>query len=402
MTAGGDVPAVLLGGATNALSVARGLGAIGVHVYALGEGGAPVQHSRYCREFTAIRDSSPQTAMFEWLVQCAPSGAVVIPCEDDGLELILRRRGELAAAGLRPARANDVVGIDLLDKERTYEIARASGVGAPRTVTIRGEEDIARALDEVDMPCALKPLHIHEFAKHFRRKVILVRSESDLRRAVARTSALGLEMLVTEIIQGPEDQYWSYYTYVAGDGTPLVDFTKQKIRQYPVGFGGATYHVTRWNPLVAAAGKRFVNGSGVRGVACVEFKLDPRDGEPKIMECNARVTAANELMRSAGIDLGVMAYQDAAGLPLTRYGGFREGVRLWYPLQDCLAFRHMRRNRQISTSQWLMSLAHRQRFPVFSLDDPAPALHGLRTFPKRAFRLVARSSDQSSDPSAEF
>src|SRR6476660_6086417 len=112
-------------------------------------------------------------------------------------------------------------------------------------------------------------------------------------------------------------------------------------------------------------------------MACGEFKIDPRDGEPKIMECNARVTAANELVRAAGIDLGIIAYQDAADLPITSFPGFRDGVRLWYPVQDVLAFRDLRRRGEITFQGWVASLAHKQRFPVFSAGDPLPAVRGL-------------------------
>ena len=44
--------------------------------------------------------------------------------------------------------------------------------------------------------------------------------------------------------------------------------------------------------------------AGLRGVANVEFKRDPRDGRLKLIECNARFTAANGLLTASGIDLG--------------------------------------------------------------------------------------------------
>lgn len=395
-------PAVVLGGLTNALSVARGLGGMGVDVHAVGSSDAPVRWSRHCARFTEISGPDVQSRLLEWLLHEAPQGAVLIPCEDDALELLASRADQLADAGLLPAPVSAEAIIALLDKERTYEIARSAGVGAPKTITLDSGSDLEGAMREIGVPCALKPLHIHEFARHFRRKVILVRTEADLRAAYRRTSELGLQMLLTEIISGPEDRYWSYYTYVDAHGSLLVDFTKQKIRQYPVGFGGATYHVTRWNDRVAESGKRFVRASGVRGVACVEFKLDERDGTPKIMECNARVTAANELVRAAGVDLGAMLYQDAAGLPITRYDGFREGVRLWYPLQDAMAFAGLRKAGEMTPSEWLRGLAHRQHFPVFNATDPGPALRSLVRFPGRVASRLRRPPEASSDPSASL
>lgn len=395
-------PALLLGGLTNALSVARGLGRIGVRVEAVGSEHSPVRASRYCRRFTAMQPSEMSTCLYDWLLSEGPKGAVLIPCEDEAMELLARRADDLAWAGFRLVRSNPEVGLALLDKALTYEIAREAGVGAPRTVTVAEPADFDRALDLISLPCALKPLHIHEFARHFRRKVIVVQTEQELRAAHARTAALGLQMLVTEIIPGPEDSYWSYYTYVDGRGGKRHEFTKQKIRQYPVGFGGATYHVAQRNAAVLDAGRRFVDGAGVRGIACVEFKLDARDGQLKIMECNARVTAANEMMRVAGLDLGQAAYRDAVGLTFAEDAGFREGTRLWYPAQDLLAFRAMREAGQITVWGWLRSLAHRPRFPVFSLSDPMPTLSALPRIPGRILARSRRDAETTSSPYAAF
>jgi len=396
-------PAVILGGLTNALSVARDLGSRGIPVHAVGDADAVVQRSRYCTRFYRVRTGALQPQYRGLLRDVLPRGAVVIPADDDALELIAGSRGEFVGWGFHPLPADDRVVLDLLDKERTYEIARAAGVGAPRTITLRGEGDLDDALREVGLPCALKPLRIHEFARAFRRKVFLIRDAETLRRAFAQTSELGLEMLLTEIVPGGEDRYWSYYTYIDESGRPVTNFTKQKLRQHPIGFGGATYHVTAWDPEVADAGLRFLAGAGARGIACVEFKRDIRTNEPRLIECNSRVTAANELMRLAGIDLAGIAYASTLGLPVPEDRGFTDGVRLWYPLQDVLAFRGARARGELTMTGWLTSLAHRQSFPTLSLRDPLPGLVEAAKVPRRAQAILRRNGaggTQSSSPDA--
>jgi D-aspartate ligase len=396
-------PAVLLGGRTNALSVARDLGLRGIPVHAVGDGDAVVAHSRHCTRFHRLRDGERQPQYRGLLRDVLPRGAVVIPCDDDALELIARSRDEFVGWGFHPVPADDRVVLDLLDKERTYEIARAAGVGAPRTVTLRSHDDLDDALKEVGLPCALKPLRIHEFSRAFRRKVFLIRDADTLRRAFAQTSELGLEMLLTEIVPGGEDRYCSYYTFIDGSGSPLTHFTKRKLRQHPIGFGGATYHVTAWDPELAEAGQRFLAGAGARGIACVEFKRDIRTNEPRLIECNSRVTAANELMRLAGIDLAGIAYASTLGRSVPEDHGFRDGVRLWYPLQDILAFREARSRGELTTGGWLRSLAHRQGFPTISLRDPLPGLVEAAKLPGRSRDILRRSGAggaQSSSPDA--
>jgi D-aspartate ligase len=397
-------PAVVLGGRTNALSVARELGLRGIPVHAVGDADNVVRHSRHCTRFYGVGSGDPQPQYRRLLRDVLPRGAMVIPCDDDALELIARSRDELVDWKLHPVDADDGVVLDLLDKERTYEIARAAGVGAPRTITLRSEDDLEQALREVGVPCALKPLHIHEFARAFRRKVFLIRDADTLRRAFARTSELGLEMLLTEIVQGGEDRYWSYYTYIDESGRPLTKFTKRKLRQHPIGFGGATYHVTAWDPEVAEAGLRFLAGAGARGVACVEFKRDIRDDKLRLIECNSRVTAANELVRLAGIDLAAIAYSSTLRLPVPPDRGFKEGVRLWYPIQDALAFRESRAQGDITARAWITSLAHRQGFPTLSLRDPLPGVVEAAKLPGRAQAILRRNGaggTESSRPDAD-
>jgi len=150
-------------------------------------------------------------------------------------------------------------------------------------------------------------------------------------------------MLLTEIIPGPAARLVSFWTYRTPEGSFLFDFTKRKLRQYPTHFGLGTYHVTDRNPAIVDAGLRFCTGLDVQGIAVVEFKLDPRDDLPKLIERNQRFTLAIELLVQAGIDLSRLAYLRAPragartdqGLPAGRAPlvsrGGRKSLRLVPP-----------------------------------------------------------------------
>ena len=381
-------PAVLLGGENIAVSAARSLAREGVTVYALGDRTDPVRVSRHCASFVEVGAKKGVAARYlEWL-RHGPPGAVVLPCDDDGLELVARHRRELVERGYRPIEANDEVLLAMLDKHRTYELAREIGVPAPQTVTVRRDEDVERAAREIGFPCALKPLHSHLFAQHFsaRTKVWVVEREDELRETLGRMVELELEMLVTEILPGGDDRFFSYYSYLDERGEPLFHFTKHKLRQYPIRFGLATYHLSRWDEETAALGLRFFQGVGLRGIGNVEFKRDPRDGQLKLIECNHRFTAANELVRAAGIDVARLTYRRLAGLPQAPLEGFRDGVRLWHPVEDARAFLDYRREGQLSVAAWTRSLLHRQRFPLLDVRDPMPSLGNYGRMARRAVR----------------
>lgn len=375
-------PAVVLGGSYNAVSVTRSLSRIGVEVTALGDAMGAVRHSRHCDRFVDLGTGEDvQSSWMRWLEDEAGDGAALLPCDDDGLELIARNRGELAGWGYRPFEADDDVVLAMLDKDRSYELARQIGVPAPRTAAIREQADLALPLDSFEFPCALKPIHSHLFAHAFGRslKAFTVHDREELESRLRELLGLGIEMLVTEIVPGAENSFVGYYTYVDDRGEHLFELTKRKLRQFPPVFGMGCYHVTTGSdPDVIEAGRQFIEGVGARGLANVEMKRDARDGTLKLIECNHRFTAINELLRIAGADLAAFAYNRLVGRPGPSLAGFRGGVRLWYPLQDTRAALRLRRDGVLTAAGWLRSIAHHQHTPLFEWRDPGPTV-GLTT-----------------------
>jgi D-aspartate ligase len=382
----------VLGGGWTAIPVTRSLGAAGVPVYALGGSDDAVRWSRGCTTFVPLgREPGMQERWLEWL-RGAPPGSVILPCEDDGLELIAKNRAMLMELGHVPFEANDDVLLAMLDKARTYELAREIGIEAPLSFNVHTQDDIAVALERISYPCALKPVHSHAFVRHFAgMKAFRVHNDDDMRAALSRTVALGIEMIATEIIPGRDDQFFSYYSYIDEEGEPLLHVTKRKLRQHPIWFGSGCFHVTDQNPEVAELGLRFFEGVGLRGLGNVEFKRDARDGRLKLIECNHRFTAATGLLRVAGMDLPLFVYNRLTDRPLPPVDRYRPGMTMWYPMRDLRAFLAYRRQGELSTFAWLRSIIGRHHYPVTSASDPRPALvNQLRLLPRIRRQLRRR------------
>jgi D-aspartate ligase len=369
-------PALVIGGDLVGVAAARSLGRAGVEVHAVGHPDDATAHCRYVRRFTAV-DAGPATqdAYFDWLAR-GPGRGVIVPCNDDALELIARRRADLEGLGYVAAESDDSVLAALLDKARTSELCERHGIPAPTAITLEGTAAIERACEELAFPCALKPLHSHLFAERAgpNVKLVMVETPDELRREHARLDALGVETLATELVPGPPDAYSSYYSYIDAHGEPLFHFTKRKLRQWPIDRGYGTYHVTDWNPDAAALGLRFLEDVGVRGLACVEFKRDERDAQLKLIECNHRLTAATELVSRAGLDLPLLQYERALCRPGPELSSYTRGLHLWHPIEDVRALREYRAVGELTTAAWARSLLARQRFPLLSLADPKPSL----------------------------
>lgn len=368
-------PVVVLGGIANALSVTRSIGARGVPVHFFGDRWATPRFSRFCTQFVEIEQGTSDRYL-EPLERHGPGAGVLIPCGDDALEFVAHNRELLETMGYTPIEANDEALLAMLDKERSYELARQHDVPTPQTVMIRNVEDLREAIATIGLPAALKPRVSHDYAKHFAGKAVVVEDVDHAERTYQMINSKGVDVLLTEIVPGPEGTYWGYYAYLDDDGSPLLEFTKRKLRQYPVGFGLGTLHRMDDNPDVIEVGRRFVQGAGLRGLVNVEFKRDERDGRYVMIECNHRITAANELMVASGIDLGGFVYDRLTGADTSDTHIERTDVALWWPLRDASSAIPLIRAGKLSVSDWRGQLRGRIIFPAFRLSDPMPVVAG--------------------------
>jgi D-aspartate ligase len=389
------MPAVVLGGSTNALSVARSLWSVNVPVDLLADsrGESVARHSRACRRYVKPAGGDGDALAEEWMswLERESEPSVLLPCSDEGVEFIARHRAALESAGHRPIEADDEASLTMLDKAGSYELARKAEIPAPKTLTIA---DVGQLADvEFDFPCGIKPLHSHLFAQRFNTaaKGVIVATLEDARRILEPILEAGFVMLLTEVIPGADDRYRSYYTYMDAHGQPLLNFTKRKLRQYPTHFGLGSYHLTEWNAETAELGVRFARAAGLRGVVNVEFKRDPRDGLLKLIECNPRFTEVNEQVRAAGIDLALVAYNMRLGLPLPPVDRFTDHLGMWFPVEDLRALREYRGKGELTVAAWARTLGHRQAPVMFSWRDPKPSM----LVGRRRLRAVLRRLRQS-------
>lgn len=363
-------PAVVLGGGPTAMPIARRLGREGVEVHALGAAADAVRHSRYARFVDLGEGDGLQDRWLAWLADSAPPGAVVLAASDHGAELIARNRPRLDGLGLVPMELNDEAVLTMLDKERTGELAARLGVPCPRTVRATSADEIE---GQLAFPLGLKPINSHLFHAHFKEKLFVVRDERELRETLGRTSAHGLEMLATELIEGPDAGIATYMAYLDERSQVMCEMTKGKPRQYPAKAGTGTLHVSDWSPEVAEHGRRFLTGADVRGHANVEFKRDQRDGRMKLIECNYRFLQGTALLQAAGFDIVGFTYNRLAGRPLPSMD-YQRGVRGIFLVNDLRAFPEYRRIGELTTRSYLRSLARPHHPMQLSWDDPMPAI----------------------------
>jgi D-aspartate ligase len=389
-------PAIIVGGAGgNALSVARSLGRHGVEVLLLTSEWSPDRFSRYARRVGERSGASDQESWARFLLgdESEPwRGAVLLACSDAGIEILIEHRAELAAKFVLDISDPGAQRI-LLDKLSTYRAARDAGVPTPLFWSADSVAQVEAQQGDYVYPLLVKPLYSHRFQAVFAgAKYVRVNDFAELLAAYRRVREHDLDVVLLEEIPGADDRLCSYYTYLDEDGTALCDFTKRIVRRFPAGEGIGCYHVTDWIPEARDLGLRLLRHVGLQGVGNIEFKRDERDGRLKVIECNARFTAANGLLVASGCDLGLFVYERLiGGRPAPPAGRvYRQGLHFWRPGKDLRSFLAARGRGETTSAAYLASLAHRQVLPFFSWSDPLPSLVGSLWFAGHASKVVAR------------
>lgn len=373
-------PAILFGGFFQAFQVVISLAARSIPVYVLNDRWAEARYSRYARPIRLPENVPYALAATTFLTGDASNclkGSVLLAAGDEELEIIAKHR-ETLADKFRLDLSNPVAQLMMLDKLATYNAAKEAGVPTPRFWQVRSDEDIHRLRNELVYPLIAKPKLSHVFQQKFDSKFFVAESFDQLLDSFHVTKGADIEILLVEKIPGSDSKLCSYYTYLDEEGNALFDFTKRIIRRYPMNMGLASYHITDRVEHVRELSLKLFRHVGLQGLANAEFKYDERDGQLKLMECNARFTAANSLVARAGFDLGNFVYNRIVGIPQTPLTDFRTGLRLWDPLRDFRAFLELRKRGELTFMQWLASVMHRSSIAYFSWRDPLPSLVRLR------------------------
>jgi D-aspartate ligase len=397
-------PALIVGGDHGCLSIARSLGAAGIPVYALNYAQSEVRYSRFCKWIDLTESNSIGTEAWAAYLLGPESdhlrGAVLLAACDEAIELIAEHRQSLSEKFTLDL-SNPDAQLCMLDKLCTYRAAQAAGVPTPNFWEANTREQIVKLEHELVFPLILKPVLGHKFSRKFIGPYAVAYTLDELLRAFEMVCGADIPIFLVEMIPGPDDRLCSYYTYLDENGNDLINFTKRVIRRYPMNMGGSTYHVTDDVPDIRELALALFRLVGLRGVANAEFKMDVRDGKLKLIECNARFTAADCLLVASGLNLPLFVYDRLTGRPhAVPPSSYRAGMRLWKPLGDFAAYRQLNKMGLLTFRAWIRSVTHRQIFPVFSWNDPLPAILGNARLFRYAWSRLRSSSPSRKDGAA--
>ena len=274
--------------------------------------------SRYVDKAVVYPDPRTQPdAFLDWLFSLVSTVSydVVFPMDDDVLEIVTQHLPELRRYVRIPV--VDYQRYTLAsDKLHTVRIAETAGVLCPKTIVVDCVEEVERLAPTLNFPVVLKPR-----ISSGSRGLAYVLTSQELSRAWEKTDREYPRPLIQEYVP-PGGRALGVSALLSQDSRPLAVFVHQRLREFPVSGGPSTLCESVHADDLANEAIRLLQHLKWFGVAMVEFKTDPRDGLPRLMEINPRFWGSLQLAICCGIDFPWLLYRLAMDNdidPMVRY-----------------------------------------------------------------------------------
>jgi predicted ATP-grasp superfamily ATP-dependent carboligase len=157
-------------------------------------------------------------------------------------------------------------------------------------------------------------------------------------------------------------------------------FIHKKLRTYPIQGGPSTLREGVQHSQIMELGLSLLKSLNWTGVAMAEFKVDPRDGIPKLMEINPRFWGSLHLAILSGVDFPYLILKMARGETVEPVLHYPTGTRCrWLLFGDILHFLNNPHRFHLDPS-FFHFFDPDTSYDIISKDDAGPILGAMATF----------------------
>jgi D-aspartate ligase len=371
-----QVGAVVIGGEHPGLGIARSLGRRGIPICVIDDQHSVSQFSKYVARVVRVKDLRDEQNTVDSVMEVGQryglKGWVLFPTRDETVAAFSRHRDRLAEFFRVTTASWDSVKW-AWDKKNTYDRAAELGIPVPRTYNPRNEAELADLYNR--LPLAIKPAVKENFFYATGAKAWRAETPDQLddlfRRATRQIRPE--EVLIQEIIPGDGQRQYSYCAFFR-DGEAKSTLVAKRLRQHPREFGrAATYVETIEHAEIEELSERFLKAIDYYGLVEVEFKQDPRDGQFKLLDVNARTWGFHSIGTPAGVDFPYLLYADQLGKPVDHCRA-RAGVGWLRLVTDLPTVASDLWDGELDFRSYWRTLKRTRVESVFCLQDPLPSV----------------------------
>ena len=383
--------AVVVGGDYQGLGIVRSLGRRGVPVCVVDDEQSIARFSRYVTHSVRTGSLRDERRTVDTVLavgrRLGLDGWLLYPTRDETVAAFARYRDELSEH-FRVWTPPWATTQWIWDKRNTYRLAAELGIPTPRTAYPRTLAEV----DEMpfDGPVAIKPAIKEHFIYATKAKAWRADTRDELRelfQAASQHVEPG-EVMIQDLIPGNGERQFAYCAFFK-DGEAKGSMVVRRRRQHPAEFGRAsTFVETIELPLLEELSQRFLRAVDYYGLVELEYKLDARDGQYKLLDVNGRTWGYHTLGSGAGVDFPYLLFADQMGDAAEPQRG-RAGIS-WIRLVTDLPTGILEvLGGRLDWRDYVRSLRSFNIEAVFKREDPLPGLMELLLIPylsvKRGF-----------------
>jgi D-aspartate ligase len=369
------IGALVVGGDHPGLGIARSLGRRGIPVFILEDQHSISLFSKYASRVIRVKNLRDEQQTIDSVLEVGHrfglKGWVLFPTRDETVAAISRHRARLAEF-FRVTTPDWNTVQWAWDKKNTHILAKRLGIPSPETWSPRSAKELAALYPR--LPLAIKPAVKENFFYATGKKAWRADTAEELDQLFARANQeiKPEEVMVQEIIPGDGKHQFSYCAFFR-NGKAHSSLVARRNRQHPHEFGrAATYVESVERPAIEELSERFLKAIDYYGLVEVEFKQDPRDGQYKLLDVNARAWGFHSIGLPAGIDFPYLVYADQMGEEVEQRRG-ESGVGWLRLITDVPTVLTGLLRGRLKLGAYLSSLRRTRVESVFCLEDPWPS-----------------------------
>jgi len=358
------------------LAAVRALGQRGVRV-TVGESTrlATATFSRYCHRTVVYPSPLFRPAEFvDYLYSQLSSNSyqMLLPMEDETLELISRHHSDFSKLTYLP-----IVSYENFRRARRKDkvllLAQKLGIATPQTWFIDDLVQLNRLKERIAYPAVIKPKESSGAVG-----VSYPESSEELMVRYPLIHRLFPFPMVQEMIPREGTGYGAS-VLMDENGRVKAAFVHKRLREYPVTGGASTLRESVRHDDILDMAIALLKALDWFGVAMVEFKLDPRDNVPKLMEINPRFWGSLSLAIAAGVNFPYLLYRMSRRERFQPVMNYQIGKKSrWLLPGDILHFIHNPRRSRLLPEFFHFWDADTV-YDIISLQDPLPTLARILT-----------------------
>ena len=287
---------------------------------------------------------------------------LVVPMTDYSATYLSKNKQELSKYAYIAVNDFDVFKL-AIDKSETMKICAENNLLAPKTLFSKNPlEDIENS--NLEYPLVVKPKTACGSIGFN-----VVKDKQQLEEVLNSSSKENGEYFIQEYI--PQGDLPQYCTEIYRDKNGNFSFCliAVKPRWFPLDGGSATINVTIHDDKITEQSKKLLEELNWQGYANIDFVMDERDGQPKIIEVNARISAIVKIAFVAGYDIAKLLLEDAFEEETTTYGDYKDGLSVSCCLTEFLWF--LKSKKRFKTKPNIL-FKRRNKDVIFSFSDPKP------------------------------